>query len=209
MKKTTLIFTFIISLLSIKGYAQELLVSSILEYNKAIKTAKPGTTIVLQNGTWKDVELNAYGNGTEDNPIIVKAENAGEVVISGNSTLNIYGNYIIVSGLWFKDGLSTYKSVVQFRKNSKEFANNCRLTNSTISYFAVEDGINNHWVDIWGKNNRVDHNNFTGKMSPGTTVVVWLKGDEHIENNHKILWCKARIRNKWWRNDKNWNKCKF
>ena len=186
MKKTTLIFTFIISLLSIKGYAQELLVSSILEYNKAIKTAKPGTTIVLQNGTWKDVELNAYGNGTEDNPIIVKAETAGEVVISGNSTLNIYGNYIIVSGLWFKDGMSTYKSVVQFRKNSKEFANNCRLTNSTISYFAVEDGINNHWVDIWGKNNRVDHNNFTGKMSPGTTVVVWLKGDEHIENNHKI-----------------------
>ncbi|MCL4153489.1 UNVERIFIED_CONTAM: hypothetical protein GTU68_059327, partial [Idotea baltica] len=35
-------------------------------------------------------------------------------------------------------------------------------------------------------NNRVDHNNFTGKISPGTTLVVWLKGDEHIENKHKI-----------------------
>jgi len=187
MKKTILIFlATIISLISFKINAQQLLVSNILEYNKAIKSAKAGSTIILKNGIWKDVELNAYGNGTEDSPIIVKAETDGGVIISGNSTLNIYGEYVIVSGLWFKDGMSSYKSVVQFRKNSKEFANNCRFTNSTISYYEVEDGINDHWIDIWGKNNRVDHNNFTGKTSPGTTLVVWLKGDEHTENNHKI-----------------------
>ena len=183
MKNIVLIF---IALTIIKTNAQEKLVNNIKEYNNAIKSAKAGDVIVLKNGIWNDVKLNAYGNGTEENPINIKAETPGEVLITGNSTLNIYGEYVIVSGLWFKNGHSSYKSVVQFKKDSKMFANNCRFTNSTISYFTVDAGIKDHWVDLWGKNNRVDHNNFTGKTSPGTTLVVWLKGEEHIENNHRI-----------------------
>lgn len=186
MKKLVLILAFFLSLHSIETNSQTALVSNITEYNNEIKKAKPGSQIILKNGVWKDVKLNAFGKGEKGNPIIVKAENAGKVIITGNSTLNIYGEYIIVSGLWFKDGDSSYKSVVQFRKNSKEFANNSRLTNCTISYYKVKEGIKDHWVDIWGKNNRVDHNNFTGKRSDGTTLVVWLKGEQHIENNHRI-----------------------
>ncbi|QOD60938.1 hypothetical protein H9I45_00420 [Polaribacter haliotis] len=186
MKNHNSLLTFVLIIFTSFLFSQEKTVSNISEYNSAIKTAKAGDVILLKNGIWKDVKLNAYGKGTEDAPIIVKAETPGEVIIAGNSTLNIYGEHIIVSGLWFKDGDSSYKSVVQFRKDSKTFANNCRFTNSTISYYNVKDGIKDHWVDIWGKNNRVDHNNFTGKTSPGTTLVVWLKGEEHIENNHRI-----------------------
>tara|TARA_B110000208_G_scaffold139117_1_gene167877 strand:- start:13354 stop:15738 length:2385 start_codon:yes stop_codon:yes gene_type:complete len=166
--------------------AQEVLVSSISDYNKTIKTAKPGSVIVLKNGVWNDFKMNAFGDGLKGNPIIVKAETPGEVFMTGNSTLNISGNYVIVSGLWFKDGNSSFKSVVQFRNDAKEYANNCRFTNSTISYYKVKEGIKDHWVDLWGKNNRVDHNNFTGKTSPGTTLVVWLKGAQHTENRHRI-----------------------
>lgn len=166
--------------------AQEKLVSNIIEFNNTMNLAAPGDVIVLKNGIWKDVKLNAYGKGEVDRPILIKAETPGEVIITGNSTLNIYGEYIIVSGLWFKDGNTEYKSVVQFKKDSKNFANNCRFTNSTISYYKSKENLKDHWVDLWGKNNRVDHNNFTGKTSAGTTLVVWLKGEEHIENNHRI-----------------------
>jgi poly(beta-D-mannuronate) lyase len=186
MKNKNLTLLLFLTLLSSFFYAQEVVVSSISEYNATIKTAKAGAVIVLKNGIWNDFKMNAFGEGTKDNPIIVKAETPGKVLITGNSTLNIYGKNVIVSGLWFKNGNSTYKSVVQFRKNSKEFANNCRFTNSTISYYKVKDDIKDHWIDIWGKNNRVDHNNFTGKTSSGTTLVVWLKGEKHIENNHRI-----------------------
>ncbi|WP_156109142.1 polysaccharide lyase 6 family protein [Polaribacter sp. Hel1_85] len=186
MKKIVLTLIAILAFTTSQTNAQEILVSNITEYNNAIKAAKAGDIIVLKNGVWKDVKLNAYGKGEEGNPILIKAETAGQVIISGNSTLNIYGEYIIVGGLWFKDGDTEYKSVVQFRKDSKTFANNCRFTNSTISYFNTETPLKDHWVDIWGKNNRVDHNNFTGKTSEGTTLVVWLKGKEHIENNHRI-----------------------
>ncbi|WP_400077438.1 polysaccharide lyase 6 family protein [Winogradskyella sp. R77965] len=186
--KTSHIFLLITTILLLNfAEAQNITVSNIDEYNAALSEINSGGTIILKNGEWKDTNLNAYGNGTKEKPIIIKAETAGEVILSGDSSLNIYGSHVIVSGLWFKDGKTTSKHVVQFRKNSKEFANNCRFTNSTISYFNVADeSIKNRWVDIWGKNNRVDHNNFTGKASSGTTVVVWLKGEEHVENNHQI-----------------------
>lgn len=173
---------------SIAIFSQETkTVANIDEYKSAIKKAVPGSKIVLKNGVWKDVALEAFGTGTKENPIVIKAENAGKVILTGNSTLKIYGAYIIVEGLWFKDGNPTSKSIVSFRKNSTQFANNCRFTHSTISYYNPEDkSINSHWVDLWGKNNRVDHNNFTGKTNDGTTLVVWLKGEEHVENNHRI-----------------------
>ncbi|MBU2927966.1 chondroitinase-B domain-containing protein [Winogradskyella psychrotolerans] len=180
-----LLFSTVFFLTSL--HAQDITVSNIEEYNAAISKVNTGGTIILKNGEWKDTKLLAYGNGTKEHPIIIKAETPGQVILSDNSSLSIYGNYVIVSGLWFKDGKTDEKFVVQFRKNSEEFANNCRFTNSTISYYDVaDDNIKNHWVDIWGKNNRVDHNNFTGKTSAGTTLVVWLKGEDHIENNHKI-----------------------
>ncbi len=186
--KTTQLLCFISAFLLLHSLpAQDIKVSNIDEYNQALTQVKNGGTIILKNGEWKDTDLLAHGEGTKENPIIIKAETPGEVILTGDSSLSIYGSYVIVSGLWFKDGHSTKKHVVQFRKNSKEFANHCRLTNSTISYFDVaDDNIKNHWVDLWGKNNRVDHNNFTGKSSAGTTLVVWLKGEEHIENNHQI-----------------------
>ena len=37
--------------------AQEVFVSSISDYNKTIKTAKPGSVIVLKNGVWNDFKI--------------------------------------------------------------------------------------------------------------------------------------------------------
>ncbi len=162
-------------------------VANIKEYNAAIKAAIPGTTIILKNGMWKDVHLKAYGKGTKENPIVVKAETPGQVIIGGDSRLQIYGTHIVIQGLWFKDGNPNSKSIVSFKKNSEELANHCRFTHNTISYYNPEDkSFKSHWIDLWGKNNRIDHNNFTGKTNDGTTLVVWLKGDKSDENNHLI-----------------------
>jgi poly(beta-D-mannuronate) lyase len=171
------------------GVAQndEMVVGNMDEYNSAIKKAIPGTKIILKNGIWKDVDLLAYGIGKKDSPIIIKAETSGQVILSGDSKLRIAGSYVIVEGLWFKDGNPTSKAIVSFRKDSNVLAFNCRFTNSTISYYNPQDlNEESHWVDLWGKNNRVDHNNFTGKENGGTTLVVWLKGEESVDNNHII-----------------------
>lgn len=187
MKLTTYISIILLILFITTSNAQQKLVTNLEEFNTAIKNALPGTTIALKNGEWKDVALHVYGIGTEKAPITVTAETKGQVIITGNSKLTISGSFLVVSGLWFKDGTPTGKEVVSFRRNAKEFATNCRFTNNTISnYNPTDRSIINHWVDLWGKNNRVDYNNFTGKTNGGTTLVVWLNGDEHIENNHRI-----------------------
>ncbi|MDT7831456.1 chondroitinase-B domain-containing protein [Flavobacteriaceae bacterium S356] len=182
-------FVFTLSLFfCTMSYSQESVsVSNISEFNAAIKKAVPGTTIWIRNGEWRDVHLQVTGIGKKDQPITIKAETPGKVIITGDSRMSIYGKYLVVDGLWFKDGSPTSKSIISFRKNSKEFAFNSRLTNCTISYFNPENAsFKSHWVDIWGNNNRVDHNNFTGKTNDGTTLVVWLKGVVHEENNHRI-----------------------
>ena len=187
-KKYLLLFIAIFNSYLMNSQETSTIVKDITEFNKAIKNVQEGTSIILKNGEWKDVTFNVKGNGTENKPIIVKAETPGKVIISGDSKMTIAGAYITVAGLWFKNGNPTSKSIISFRKNSKEIANHCRLTNSTISYYnpTTDKSLKSHWVDLWGKNNRVDHNNFTGKTNEGTTLVVWLKGDEHIENNHRI-----------------------
>ncbi|SNR73658.1 poly(beta-D-mannuronate) lyase [Lutibacter agarilyticus] len=186
-KKFTLLVLFLLFQILVTAQATSTTVSNIIEFDAAIKKAVPGSKIILKNGIWKDVHLKANGIGTKEAPILITAETDGEVIITGDSRLNISGKYVIIKGLWFKDGTPTTKYLVEFRKDSKDFAYNCRLTNCTVSYYNPSDpSIESHWIDLWGKNNRVDHNNFTGKENGGTTLVVWLKGQEHTENNHRI-----------------------
>ncbi|WP_233558592.1 polysaccharide lyase 6 family protein [Aquimarina sp. BL5] len=169
------------------SFANEIKVATIDEFNTAIQSVKAGDRIILKNGEWKDVKLVVKGQGSSENPIIIEAEESGKVFITGDSSLKMAGNHIIVKGLWFKNGYASGKSVISFRINSKEFANHSRITNCAITYYNPKSKATDYkWVSVWGKNNRVDHNYFAGKTNSGTTLVVWLKGEEHINNNHRI-----------------------
>ncbi|MFD2561323.1 polysaccharide lyase 6 family protein [Aquimarina rubra] len=169
------------------GFANEIKVASIDEFNSAIKSVKAGDRIILKNGEWKDVKLVVKGQGTSENPIVIEAEESGKVFITGDSSLKIAGTHLIVKGLWFKNGFTSDKSVISFRVNSKEFATHSRLTDCAITYYNPSSKATDYkWVSVWGKNNRVDHNYFAGKTNSGTTLVVWLKGEQHIQNNHRI-----------------------
>jgi hypothetical protein len=70
----------------------------------AINEAEPGSVITMANGTYKDLQIELYGEGTEDKPITLRAETAGEVFIEGQSSLHLGGSYLIVDGLHFRDG---------------------------------------------------------------------------------------------------------
>lgn len=52
-----------------------------------------------------------------NNPITLTTEEPGRTYITGNSNLRIYGDYLIVDGLFFKDG-----KVPQVRLSNSEMA---------------------------------------------------------------------------------------
>ena len=163
-------------------------VSNIEELNTAIKDAKPGDNIVLANGTYKDFEIKFTGEGTEDKPITLKAETAGKVFIEGVSSLEISGDYLEVSGLFFRNGHSPKTNVIAFRTSAKDVANYSKVTNCVILDFNnLERDQDNLWVQFYGKHNELSNCYIAGKTNGGPTVRVDLKGNQSIRNFHKIV----------------------
>jgi poly(beta-D-mannuronate) lyase len=141
---------------------------------------KPGDTVVIRSGVLKDQAFHLKGTGTKEAPIVLMAEKAGMVKLTGQSTLKLDGQWLIADGLFFTDGYSLKEDVVAFSKKSVY----CRLTNTTIkNYNPPSDETEYKWVSLYSTNNRLDHCNITGKNHQGATVVVWLS---EAPNYHSI-----------------------
>ena len=154
---------------------------------KAITDAKPGDNIVMANGVWKDVQIKMTTSGTEGQPITLSAETPGEVHLQGQSNLQLGGDHIIINGLYFNNGHSPSRSVIEFAIDDK-VANNCTVTNCVIENYNQKQ--RNHqdlWILLKGRNNQVDHCYLAGKSNRGPTVRVDLEGNQNINNYHKIL----------------------
>src|ERR1700704_5913363 len=110
----TVLFTALL-LISFFAKAKNIIVNSIDEFKTANKEALAGDVIVLANKEWKDVIFILTCTGTENQPITVKAQTPGKVMITGHSQLKIGGNYIIVDGLYFTSGYAGDDAVIDFR----------------------------------------------------------------------------------------------
>ncbi len=163
------------------------LVRSQPEYNAAAKDLHPGDSIILANGVWNDFEILFQGVGTADNPITLTAETKGGVIISGQSNLRIAGEYLVVSGLVFKNGYTPTDSVISFRKSKTELANHSRVTAVVIDNFSNPERFEtDYWISMYGKHNRFDHNHLEGKRNKGVTMAVRLNAEASQENYHRI-----------------------
>ena len=178
---------FILFFSSSFGNAQNTTVKTLSEFNTAVANAKPGSVIILANGVWKDAELVFEGKGTADKPIKLTVEEKGKVMLEGASNLQIAGEHLIIEGLVFKNGYTPTNAVISFRKNRGELASNCRLTECVIdNYNNPERQVQDYWVTIYGKNNRIDHNHIVGKKNLGVTMIVGLDTEDSRANNHQI-----------------------
>ena len=167
--------------------AKQWLVKTPDEYNKAVKKVKAGDRIVLANGVWRDFEILFKGQGTLQKPIELSAQTKGKVVIAGQSNLRLAGEYLVVSGLVFKDGFSPTGEVIAFRQNSTTFANHSRVTETVIDHFNNPDKFSSDsWVLMYGRYNRFDHNHLEGKSNAGVTMAVRLNSEASQQNHHQI-----------------------
>lgn len=166
--------------------------STILVKNKAeflaiADSLAPGQHIVLANGVYNDFEILLSGKGTANKPIRLSAETQGKVILSGQSSLALQGEYLEVSGLVFKNGYSPTGTVISFRGDSKNLAYHSRVSNTVIDGFSNPDKFNaDYWVALYGQHNRFDHNHLVGKNNKGVTLAVRLDSESSQENYHKI-----------------------
>lgn len=173
--------------ISLFAVADSTFVKNIDELNAAAKKAKPGDNIILQNGEWKNVTIKLKANGTKEKPVLIKAQTAGKVIITGYSQLRIGGSHTIVDGLFFRNGYAGKDAVISFRTDKDDVANNCRVTNTVVDDFNNPKRMDeNNWVTFYGKNNRLDHCSFKDKKNMGVLLAVILDDERSRENFHSI-----------------------
>jgi len=189
MKKTLLIISLLLLIVSCEQkVAKSIVVTNSSELIEATKNAQAGDNIVIKDGIYKDVEIVFEGEGTKENPIILKAENAGKVFIEGISSLQMGGSYLEVNGLFFRNGYSPFKNVIGFRITEENVANYSKVTNCVIlDYNSLERDQDNLWVQLYGTHNELSNNYIAGKTNGGPTVRVDLKGNQSIRNYHQII----------------------
>jgi poly(beta-D-mannuronate) lyase len=176
-----------LALVSCDKAVDDKVVRNIEEFNSVVETLQPGDEVVLANGTWTDAEFELKAEGQADKPIVLRAEEPGKVIITGESNLSFSGSHIIVSGLVFKDGYTPTSEVISFRTSKEELANSSRLTNTVIDNFSnPERQDSDTWVAIYGKNNQLDHNSLLNKGNRGVTLAVRLTTEASLENDHVI-----------------------
>jgi poly(beta-D-mannuronate) lyase len=155
---------------------------------EAIKSLNAGDTVKVEPGYYSDVLISFSGAGALGDSVVFMAEEPGSVILNGRSKLLFSGQYIKISGLFFVNGYSTSgNEIIEFRRSNIR-ANNCRVTNCAImNYNPPSKDTDYKWLSMFGKNNRVDHCHFEGKIHSGTTFVVWLT-DATMDrpNNHRI-----------------------
>ncbi len=165
--------------------------------NQNIAAALPGDTVVVANGTYNNATINIGVSGTKDQPITIVAETSGEVIFTGSSNLRIGGDYVIVDGLFFKDGFldGDNGGVIEFRRKDGDNiipANNSTVRNTVVAYYNNPDrAVDYKWVSMYGTYNTIEHSELIGKNHSGTALVVWRNDDTaqyHTIRYNKIMY---------------------
>ena len=96
------------------------------------------------------------------------------------------GKHFVVSGLEFRNGYPSRRSVVEFA-GGKDFAQDCNLTRCVIDNYNTEDrSQSKSYIYLSGQRNRVDHCELLRKYNLGVTLLVNLNGANNLNNHHQI-----------------------
>lgn len=157
------------------------------EYSAATTDLRPGDTVVLADGVWHDARLLFRANGRPGRPVRLTAQTPGQVVLSGQSDLRLAGDYLEVSNLVFRDGWAPGGEALSFRASRSERANHSRVTGVVIDGYNKPDrSSSDHWVALYGHDNRFDHAQLLGKTNRGATLVVVRDEEQGLDNRHRI-----------------------
>jgi len=166
----------------------DIFVSSASDIAGALGSLQPGDTLIMTDGVWTDQNIEFEANGTAAQPITLRAQTPGGVILNGDSTLEFGGQHLIVDGLRFEGGALTGGHVIQFREGSNE-CTDCVLRNTAIiDYNPPSISTRYFWVSMYGTDNVVENCRFENHNHSGVTIVVW--GDwpnRHVIRNNYFV----------------------
>ncbi|WP_378182924.1 chondroitinase-B domain-containing protein [Aquimarina sp. SS2-1] len=173
------VLTFMLVMIIFHNQAYSQIVNNASELQTAITNASAGSTITLANGTWTDIIININKNGTQTNPVTIKAETPGSVFFEGNSRVSMGGSYIIFEGVVFQNPSnlvvngSTIEPVIELRDSSNNECDHCTITNIKIDSYngtVTQELLTFKWIIVYGQYNEISFCSFIGKNGIGSII---------------------------------------
>lgn len=172
----TILFSQIIMAGTLSGQ-EKVLVSSLTELKKKVADVQAGTIIMLADGNYGGEMILKPVNGTADDPIVVRAEMPGKVVI--NSTVTLKGNHFALLGFRFQE----QGNIIIEGKNIR--LGRCSFNDSKAA----------KWVRVrpGSSNIEIDHNLFENKTNNQTErncqlmQLIVLNQNEHHHIHHNLF----------------------
>lgn len=154
--------------------AKPITVSSVKDLQKAINEARPGTIIILKNGTYitnEDIKIGC--SGTKKKPVMIQAETVGSAVITGKGGFHLVSlaAYVVIKGFRFTHAASHARSAAGTRF--------CRWTHNIF-----ETPGNGEYLTIAGSDHEIDYNTFQNKKEMGRILAIRGEGKQVAERLH-------------------------
>ncbi|MFC7619460.1 polysaccharide lyase 6 family protein [Microlunatus sp. GCM10028923] len=140
-------------------------VDSVDALRRAIAEARPGSVIVLADGSYPvpagaPVAITGR-HGTAQEPITIKAASVGGVELTGEQSFELTdSSHLVINGFVFR------------QSTTLEVPADCHHVRLSRNTFRLADLEGLHWVMIRGDHSVVDHNSFAGKSTLGIFLGV-------------------------------------
>ncbi|MHA7941743.1 chondroitinase-B domain-containing protein [Formosa sp. 3Alg 14/1] len=181
MCQTTL--CVVVFLCAFQSYGADYTVNSASEFNNL--SLSPGDVVTWANGTYSsDQRISFTANGSASNPIILRAETPGGVIFTGQTNMDISGDYVIIDGFYWNGGAGS-NNHIQFRKSSA-YANHSTIRNCAFNNLTPSGTDKHRWIVLYGTNNTVENCSFLNKNSPGALILVELEYNDFNPVGHVI-----------------------
>ncbi|WP_299120980.1 chondroitinase-B domain-containing protein [uncultured Winogradskyella sp.] len=180
----------ILLLVTQTAFATDYTVNSASQFNNL--NLQPCDVVTWTNGTYSNQDIDFNAMGESGSPIVLRAETPGGVIFTGESRMNIWGEYLIVDGFYWNGGIG-FNNHVEFRRSgsNSDFANNCIMRNCAFNDLQVEDltepDAKSRWAVLYGTNNTIENCAFLNKDTTGVCILVELSYNNGGTAGHNIL----------------------
>jgi poly(beta-D-mannuronate) lyase len=143
--------------------AREIVVKNDIQFKAALSAAASGDVVLVESGTYTNIDIKFARAGTESRPLTVRAKVPGEVILKGSSTCDFNFPYTVVDGLFFYQGSinpgeGEDNSVIKFSSHHGVLKNT-----AMVDYNPSDFKTSYYWVFFAGSNNTVERCYFKGK----------------------------------------------
>ena len=131
--------------------------ASVDEINAALAAAKPGDTIVIKDGLYRDARITLTASGEKDKLITLAPQTPGGVFLTGKSRITMVGKYQHVTGLIFHESIGGYE--MNFGNGKDATAQFCRVSHCAFIRSGDLAKVYAHMIEVAkdSTDNEIDH----------------------------------------------------